>query len=82
MQKIYYARCQEAEAHEALVARGQSANQTKRDFTKMQDNARRERKKASMAALEYKAAVDEYERTRSQYEDDMSSACYVRADVY
>jgi hypothetical protein len=40
--------------------------------------ARRERKKTSMAALEYKAAVEDYERCRMQYEEDMMSAGYVR----
>jgi hypothetical protein len=49
---------------------------TKKDFIKIEENARKERKRANIAAMDYKNAVDDYERARVQWEDDMHSACY------
>lgn len=60
---------------ELIVQRGQADHMTKRDFMKIEDQARKERKKASMAGMEYKVAVEEYERVRVQWEEDMNSAC-------
>ena len=64
-------RAKDAEAASAQ----QSASLTKKDFSKFEENSKRERKKASMAAYDYKSAVEDYENTRMRWEDDMQTAC-------
>jgi hypothetical protein len=75
LHKIYIQRCRDAEAIEAVAGRGQLDHMTKKDYMKIEEQARKERKKASMAGMEYKVAVEEYERVRRQWEEDMHNAC-------
>ena len=72
---VYLARAREADAADALVARGQLDNMTRQQFNKIEESARKERKKVSVAAYDYRTAVDDYEKLRMQWEDNMISAC-------
>eukprot|EP00158_Paraphelidium_tribonemae_P002988 Partr_v1_DN25819_c0_g1_i1_m2951 putative Inherit from NOG: Growth arrest-specific 7 len=76
MRKAYITRSKEAELVDMQVQRGPGNAVLKRDFEKLEEAARKERKKASMAAYDYKTAVEDYERVRKQWEDDMHSATY------
>lgn len=73
--KNYISRAKEADLAETLVKRAQVTNMNRKDFIKIEENAKKERKKASMASYDYKTAVDEYEEIRSRWEEDMRSAC-------
>lgn len=79
MHKIYFNKCKEADIAEALVVRAQHDNNlSKKDLAKLEDNARKEKKKASIAAHDYKSAINEYEMIRLQWEEDMEAACRVK----
>lgn len=75
MHTLYMNKARDAEVADALVSRGPLDTMSKRDFQKIEDNARKERKKASMAAFDYKNAIKDYETVRNQWEDDMIGAC-------
>ncbi|KAI3629427.1 hypothetical protein MIR68_012442 [Amoeboaphelidium protococcarum] len=72
--EAYLQKCRDAEVADALVSRGQLANMTRKDFQKLEDNARKERKKASIAAFDYRTAVKEFEDMRVQFEEDNNNA--------
>lgn len=76
MKKVYKNRSADADMAEALVKRGQTDTMTKKDFIKIEEAAKKERKRANIAALDYKNAVEDYEKIRVQWEEDMQSACY------
>lgn len=75
MRRSYQTKAKDAEVADAMFAQG-TTDVSKKEYQKLEDNSRRERKKASIAALDYKNSVEEYERIRLQWEDDMQTACY------
>ena len=75
MQKVYEARCRDAELAEQALKEPANATLTDKELTRLEENARKERKRAGIAALDYKSAIEQYERIRVRWEDDMTAAC-------
>ena len=78
MRKVYYQRAREAEAADSLLqafSQSPASNAANRkDYLKAEETARRERKKASMAEYDYRTAVEDFEKVRGRWEEDMQSA--------
>lgn len=80
IKKTYEQSMKEAEASEQVVGRGPT-DQNKGQFAKLEEKSRNDRKKATQAAIDYKKTVDDYQKVRQQWEDDMSLACLVSASL-
>lgn len=76
IRKGYEQTMKDAEASEQVVAKGETA-QNKGQFGKLEDKAKNDRKKATQTAIDYKKIVEDYQKVRQQWEDDMSLACLV-----
>ncbi|KJE94918.1 hypothetical protein CAOG_05459 [Capsaspora owczarzaki ATCC 30864] len=71
----FFDKCKELEQASTKEDRGQLDHMTKKDFLKVQEDARRMRQRAEVAADEYRRAVDEYNKAHKRLEDDMIHGC-------